>query len=460
MFRVERIGRYKITKELGRGAMGVVYLATDPTIGRKVAIKTIRLRDIDNPAERTKQRERLFREARSAGSLSHPHIVTIYDMGEEDDVAYIALEYVKGTTLEEVLNQGQPLAPQRIFTILRQTAAALDFAHRNGVVHRDVKPANIMLNEGGQAKIADFGIAKLTEGESHTMTGTIVGTPNYMSPEQVQGLTLDGRSDQFSLGVIAYEILTGERPFSGEHLTTVVYKIVAEEPVAPQKLNPTLGAAIDTVLRKALSKKPALRYVDCSAFAGALEVACGNTRGWQARAASAGSSLPTAISVVAPKRPRKQTTGPRTKTAPPAPALRRRSAWPYFLVFGCVLLAMAGIAWKVDQGLQPPRTIEKSPTKPRPALAARPSPMPPPIDGGLPAPAGGTVTLDGVVPMELPAKPSGALRDVWVTTNPAGATATLDGSNADACPTPCMFHTPSGLHVLTITLVDFATERR
>ncbi len=450
---MERIGRYKIVKELGRGAMGVVYLATDPTIGRQVAIKTIRLLDIDNAAERARQRERLFREARSAGSLSHPHIVTVYDMGEEDDVAYIAMEHIRGTTLEHVLNEGQPIAPQRMFGILRQTAAGLDFAHRNGVVHRDVKPANIMLNEAGQAKIADFGIAKMTENESHTRTGTIVGTPNYMSPEQVQGLALDGRSDQFSLAVIAYEILTGERPFSGEHLTTVVYKIVAEEPVAPMRVNPTLGASVDAVLRKALSKKPNLRYPDCSAFAGALESACGSTKGWKAQAGRNGQSMPTATSTL-PQKPAAKRAA-RAKTAPPPEPRRRRSAWPFLVAFACVLIALAGVAWKVDQGLQPQRTAAK-PIEPPARIPAplRPSPMPPPVDSSLP------VHADDGKSIEEPPQAPGVMRDVWVSTNPPGATAMLDGSVEDSCATPCFLHGPSGPHLLTVSMVDFEVERR
>ena len=188
-------------------------------------------------------RERLFREARSAGMLSHPGIVTIYDVEQQGDLAYIAMEYVDGPTLDQVLSEPDPMDGGRMFSILGQTAVALDYAHSKGIVHRDIKPANIMLSDDGTAKIADFGIAKITAAENLTMTGSIVGTPHYMSPEQVQGQPVDGRSDQFSLAVIAYEMLTGEKPYTGEHLTTVVYKIVAEEPVPPRRLNPSLSTA-------------------------------------------------------------------------------------------------------------------------------------------------------------------------------------------------------------------------
>src|SRR5664280_1876119 len=278
---MDRIGRYKIVRELGRGAMGVVYHAIDPNIGRPVAIKTIHFGGNRKPEEIERQRERLFREARSAGMLSHPGIVTIYDVEQQGDLAYIAMEYVDGPTLDQMLSEPAPLDAERMFSILGQTAVALDYAHSKGIVHRDIKPANIMLSADGTAKIADFGIAKIAAAENLTMTGSIVGTPHYMSPEQVQGQTVDGRSDQFSLAVIAFELLTVDKPNSGEQLTTVVYKIVAEEPAAPHRLNPTLGGAIESVLRKSLSKKPDARYPTCQEFAGSLEKACAASKGWK-----------------------------------------------------------------------------------------------------------------------------------------------------------------------------------
>src|SRR5215472_17838949 len=184
---MDRIGRYKIVRELGRGAMGVVYHAIDPNIGRAVAIKTIQLGGARKPEEHERLRERLFREARSAGMLSHPGIVTIYDVEQQGELAYIAMEYVDGPTLDQLLS-GQPgLAPEKLFSILAQTAAALDYAHQKGIVHRDIKPANIMIARDGTTKITDFGIAKINTSEQFTMTGSIVGTPHYMSPEQVQG---------------------------------------------------------------------------------------------------------------------------------------------------------------------------------------------------------------------------------------------------------------------------------
>src|SRR5437588_6042693 len=204
---MDRIGRYKIVRELGRGAMGVVYHAIDPNIGRPVAIKTIQLSQGRKPEEMERMRERLFREARSAGMLSHPGIVTIYDVEQQGDLAYIAMEYVDGPTLDQMLSATPLISAERMFSILGQTAVALDYAHGKSIVHRDIKPANIMIARDGTAKITDFGIAKITTSEQFTMTGSIVGTPHYMSPEQVQGQPVDGRSDQFSLAVITYEAL-------------------------------------------------------------------------------------------------------------------------------------------------------------------------------------------------------------------------------------------------------------
>src|SRR3984957_2182713 len=308
------IGRYRIIGELGRGAMGVVYHAIDPAIGRPVAIKTIRIQDINDTQQRGKLRERLFREARSAGVLSHPNIVTIYDMDEVDGLAYIAMAYVNGPTLEKILASGDPLSGARMLRVLRQTASALDYAHSRGIVHRDVKPANIMTDEDGAVKITDFGIAKITAVTSMTETRTVVGTPNYMSPEQVQGLAVDGRSDQFSLAVIAYEILTGERPFQGEHLSTVVYRIVAEQPAEAHRINATLTPQIHEVLRRGLAKKPDDRYTTCSNFVGALEMACAESRGWKTLTAGGAAAmatlaveLPVTGSLERENRPRRRT---------------------------------------------------------------------------------------------------------------------------------------------------------
>jgi len=289
---VEQIGRYRILDELGRGATGVVYRAQDPAIGRVIAIKTIRLSDFTDETERDRLRERLFREAQSAGILSHPNIVTIYDIAEEGGLAYIFMEYVDGPPLERILNSQEALGKDVELSIFRQTATALDYAHRKGIVHRDIKPANILIHEGALAKITDFGVAKILS-QQMTQSGVMMGTPNYMSPEQVQGHAVDGRADQFSLAVIAYEMLTGEKPFVADHLPSLLYRIVREDPVPPQRLNPTLGPQVEVVLRKALSKNATERFAGCMEFVEALSVACSTNPNWHPLPRSIAQTLPT-----------------------------------------------------------------------------------------------------------------------------------------------------------------------
>jgi serine/threonine-protein kinase len=293
---VEQIGRYQILSEIGRGAMGIVYKAQDPAIGRTIAIKSIRLEDLTDPTERDRMRERLFREAQSAGILSHPNIVTIYDIAEEDGMAYIFMEFVNGPPLEKMLASAQTPDKETLLSIFRQTAAALDYAHKKGIVHRDIKPANILIHEDGAAKVADFGVAKIVS-QKMTLLGTMMGTPSYMSPEQIQGeAAISGRADQFSLGVIVYETLTGEKPFIAEHLPSLLYKIMREDFSPPQRLNPTLGAPMEAVLRRTLAKNPADRYETCAEFIAELSSACGQVPGWTPLPHAASQRIPTGSS--------------------------------------------------------------------------------------------------------------------------------------------------------------------
>jgi serine/threonine-protein kinase len=481
---MEQIGRYRIIRELGRGAMGVVYLATDPSIGRSVAIKTIRIRDINDTRHREKLRERLFREARSAGVLSHPNIVTIYDMDEVDGLAYIAMAYVNGPTLEKILSTGGALSGTAMLRILRQTASALDYAHSRGIVHRDVKPANIMTDEDGSVKITDFGIAKITAGANTTDTRTVVGTPNYMSPEQVQGQDVSGKSDQFSLAVIAYEILTGERPFTGEHLSTIVYKIVSGDPPESFRLNTTLSPQIDEVLRRGLAKRPENRYPNCASFVGALEMACAESRGWRTLAAGASGVLPT-MAVEPP---------PAVAPPPPPPeavdSRPRQRLFPVVLSLIIVAAAVGFITWQAGgipglgpsqpestasapspaprQAAPPPATPEPAPapTEPEPTPVA-PAPVasaPPATQLAKPSPLGGapvnpepreTVRVAGG---HLPS--AGHLEDVWITTNPPGAKIVLDNDLNQTCQSPCMLHSPPGVHHVTISDAGYLNEYR
>ncbi|HET7452238.1 MAG TPA: serine/threonine-protein kinase [Thermoanaerobaculia bacterium] len=260
--KVSRLGRFEILSELGKGAMGVVYLAKDPSIGRLVAIKTIRAQSGDDDDSESREfRERFMREAQTAGILSHPNIVTIYDVGEdkESGVSFIAMEYIEGKTIKALLVDRTNFAPDQISDIIGQVAEALDYAHRKGIIHRDIKPANIMITTDGKVKITDFGIAKVAS-SNLTSTGQFLGTPNYMSPEQVTGAPVDGRSDIFSLGVVLYEMLSRRKPFAGENLTTISYKIVHENYAPLTDAPKNVPEEFDPILSKALAKDPWNRF--------------------------------------------------------------------------------------------------------------------------------------------------------------------------------------------------------
>jgi predicted Ser/Thr protein kinase len=259
-----KFGRYEVLNELGKGAMGLVYLGRDPMIGRLVALKTIRVPSGDDDDAREFY-ARFLREAQAAGILSHPSIVTVHDIGQdiESEMSYIAMEYIDGPNLKEILQRGDPLPPEEAAEIIAQVAEALDYAHQKGIVHRDVKPANILRYGTARVKITDFGIAKIASAVANlTTTGQFLGTPNYMAPEQIKGTDVDGRSDLFSLGIVLYEALTRKKPFAGDSLTTISYKIVHETFPPLREVRPELPPQFDAILEKVLAKNPADRFQD------------------------------------------------------------------------------------------------------------------------------------------------------------------------------------------------------
>ena len=254
------LGRYQLEKELGKGAMGVVYLGRDPQNNRVAAIKTMELAQEFNADDLAEIKQRFFREAETVGRLNHPHIVTMYDAGEEHDLAYIAMEFLKGRDLVAQTKVGALLPLPSVLSIVARVADALDYAHRNNVVHRDIKPANIMYEAASdQVKVTDFGIARITDA-SRTRTGMVLGTPSYMSPEQLAGKKIDGRSDLFSLGVTLYQMCCGQLPFTGESLAQLMFRIANEAPADIAALNPQLPAAVLAVIERALQKNVEQRY--------------------------------------------------------------------------------------------------------------------------------------------------------------------------------------------------------
>lgn len=259
----KKIGRYEVVAELGRGAMGTVYRAKDPAMDREVALKTVIAVALASE-QGSEFRERFYREAKAAGRLAHPGIVAVFDVGEDDGLPFLVMEFVNGQTLDAAVKKGERLTLERVCEIGQQIADAIGYAHKQGVIHRDIKPANILLTSTDahgieRPKITDFGVAKLAAGQI-TTTGQMLGTPAYMPPEQFTGAQVDGRADIFSLGVILYWMATGEQPFHGETMTAVSYKVVHTEPVPPRKLNPSIPEDLDFIIMKCLAKSPVDRY--------------------------------------------------------------------------------------------------------------------------------------------------------------------------------------------------------
>ena len=362
----ERLGRYVIESVLGKGAMGVVYLARDPVIGRRVALKTLTIPE--DAEEAGEFRQRFLRESQAAGILNHPGIVTVFDAGVDDGtgLSFIAMEYIEGRSLREFLRTGHGFAYSEVARITAALAAALDYAHTKGVVHRDIKPANILFTPQGMVKITDFGVARL-ESSNLTATGQFIGTPNYMSPEQVAGGAVDGRSDLFSLGVVLFELLTGQRPFPGHTLTEVAYKIVHEPPRIPSQVRPGLPPAFNPIVLKLLEKDPDRRYSRGADVARALEalrrVLAGVTGDVSQFAPPARQPAPAEPGAVgaAPTATRATSVGP---TAPePAPGDREARGeiwrlpiewrWVAALIAAVIVppaLLMAVLAGRVDRG--------------------------------------------------------------------------------------------------------------
>ena len=402
------IGRYEIIDELGRGAMGSVYRAKDPAMERVVALKTI-LPSVLATDDGKEFRERFYREARAAGALAHPGIVPMFDVGEHEGTPYLVMEYVSGQTLAQAMRDGGLSTLDRVCEIGHQLAEALAYAHRKGVVHRDMKPANVLLTSREaygveRAKIADFGVAKLSTSVL-TTTGKMVGTPAFMPPEQFTGAPVDGRTDIFSLGVILYWMTTGEQPFAGETMTSVSYKVVHTDPIPPSKLNPAVTAGLEAVILKCLAKNPAERFQTGDDLALALSDLRGKAAGSSQEVAAhtmivADATLDATPSLRA-RRAAQAAVAPAPEPAPAAPAKQRSNI--ILVAAALVVLAIAnGIAWfglhrsqpapVAPAAASPAATPAPSPAAPAATSTAKPSPaavqVPSPAQGAVaPAPA-------------------------------------------------------------------------
>jgi predicted Ser/Thr protein kinase len=264
-----RFGRYEVERHLGRGGMGDVYLVRDTVINRKAALKTIRVDADLDPSQVIEMRQRFYREGQTAGQLTHPNIVTVYDLGEDLGMSYIVMEFVEGQTLTQLMKKERLTLPQ-IQHVIYNAAIGLDHAHQAGIFHRDVKPDNIIVSKTGMVKVMDFGIARIVE-STLTKTGSLIGTPAYMSPEQVHGQKIDARSDIFSLGVILYELLTGKKPFTGETISSLMFAIIEANPVQASTVDGKIDPVWDEILRKALSKTREERYSTAREFALAVK---------------------------------------------------------------------------------------------------------------------------------------------------------------------------------------------
>jgi tRNA A-37 threonylcarbamoyl transferase component Bud32 len=514
---VNQAGRYQILEELGRGASGVVYRATDPAIGRTVAIKSIRLTNVGDVDEKRLVRYQLLSEAQSAGILSHPNIVTIYDVFESGELTCISMEFVDGVSLEQLLKAGTLPERQKLLEFLRQIAEALDYAHRNEIVHRDIKPANIIISgrkpDAEQvAKIADFGVATFVSSEV-TQNGTLSGTPNYMSPEQIQGLTVSGKSDQFSLAVVIYELVCGAKPFAGENLQALFYAICKQNPKPVQQANPRLTETVGRVMRRALAKEPDERFSSCSDFVAALSLALDECPEWRP-VAPMGETMPSPITAVGQpgtrdermkiaaaalvigaggELPGRERTARRSEAAQLREENSRGKRWGLIVVLCFVVAAACIFIVRFNSGppapvqvldtragpsAPPPKDVKPAAKESRPPAAnvtapserslqpPAPATAPPSTASPQPEEPSGRKESEArpdVAPTEANVTPAKtditpAKTDVELVTDPPAGKVVVDGRQS--CLSPCSMPLSNGRHTLAAELAGYTVAQR
>jgi len=435
-----KIGRYQIERELGHGGMGTVFLAEDPVIGRRVALKVIRLDDSGSAEQQHLLAQSFLKETRLAGVLRDPGVVGVFDAGKVDNLAYIVMEFIDGPTLEAMMRSEPRPEVAKMLGVCRQAAAVLDYAHAHGVIHRDIKPTNILVQQDGAVKICDFGIAKVMQSTEFTLTqtGMAVGTPEFMSPEQVLGQALDGRSDQWSLAVVAYEVATGVKPFHADSYTQVMARIMTLDPEPPSKQVPDLPTEVDSVFARALSKKAPDRFPTCGEFMAALEKAF------------APAPVPARAPAVVPAAPVPAVPVPAAVESEPSTVRTMRKARPRWLIAAAaIVLAIGGGAAALRLFRRPtPVPVESVPP---PVSEKAPQPHLH-VPGRAPKPAAqqAKAATDQAAARETPAPKS---YPVQLVTVPDGAEVTIYNTDMpdSVCLSPCRVELTAGLHKIQAT---------